>query len=210
MVRRSRSATFMGNARVFPGGVVEPADDSETARAVVRWSGPEEEFAWRAAALRELAEEAGIVVGQPGSSAVGPDDPAPVVYEQARRAGIVFDADRLVYLANWVTPAGLPRRYDTRFYVTIVGGETVPVADDREVFDPVWVAPAEAIARGDAGEWDVEFPTRVVLWMIDGCDGPDAVVAAATSARRIERIEPVLDMGDNGARVLLPTRGERP
>jgi mercuric reductase len=61
MVRRGGGAPFMGNARVFPGGTVGDGDRGRSAAAAVRWSGPPDELPWRAAALRELAEEAGVL-----------------------------------------------------------------------------------------------------------------------------------------------------
>ena len=66
MVRRAREATFMGGAHVFPGGALDPDDSASGIGAVVRWSGDPAETAWRAAALRELAEEVGIVVAVDG------------------------------------------------------------------------------------------------------------------------------------------------
>jgi recombination protein RecT len=70
MVRRVRSAVFMGDARVFPGGGLEEADYSALAARVVRWPGDPEELPWRAAALRELAEEAGVFLTDPPGVAV--------------------------------------------------------------------------------------------------------------------------------------------
>ena len=214
MVRRSRSASFMSNARVFPGGALDPADDSDLARSVVRWSGDPAEFPWRAAALRELAEEAGIIIGESGTlDGIGPDDPAEDVYEAVAAAGASFDANRLAFAANWLTPSAMKRRFDTRFYLAVVDSMAVSTADGREVFDPAWVTPQEAFALGDSGEWAVELPTRTMLWLTDGFDTPDRFHAHASGLPKVHRVEPRIVLGDDGARVLLPTRpyeGERP
>ena len=71
MVRRAREASFMGGARVFPGGAVDAADSGPLAASVVRWSGDNEERPWRAAAMRELAEEVGIFIGAPTTHMAG-------------------------------------------------------------------------------------------------------------------------------------------
>lgn len=210
MVRRSRSASFMGNARVFPGGAVDVGDSGPAARSVVRWTGDPEEFDWRAAALREVAEEAGIAIGSSTRlEGVRADDPADAVYESAAAAGVTFDADRLAYVGNWLTPLGMPRRFDTRFYFAVVDRDTEPSADDREVFDAVWVTPREAFARGDSGEWAVELPTRTMLWLVDGFASPEEAFAFAATVETVDRIEPRIVLGDDGARVLLPSGGAR-
>lgn len=198
----------MRNARVFPGGAVDVDDGGDAARAVVRWSGDSEEFSWRAAALREVAEEAGIVIGSPPVLRdVGPDDPADAVYAAAAGQGVTFDADRLAYVANWLTPVGMPRRFDTRFYLAVVDGGTESATDDREVFDAAWASPQEALAKGESGEWEVELPTRTLLWMVDGFPSPEAAFSYARDLGRVDRIEPRIVLDDEGARVLLPSRG---
>ena len=39
MVRRALGASFMGGARVFPGGAVDAVDSGPIAASAVRWSG---------------------------------------------------------------------------------------------------------------------------------------------------------------------------
>jgi 8-oxo-dGTP pyrophosphatase MutT (NUDIX family) len=202
MVRRNRKSAFMGGAHVFPGGALEPGDDAEDARQVVAWNGPPEEYRWRAAALRELAEEAGVLLcidppkyeGQQGAD----------LYRLLRTAGAVLDAGRLEYLSNWVTPVGPPRRFDTRFFVTTVDAGTAIASDRREVFDAVWVDPAAALAQADAGNWRIELPTRAHLELLTGFELADEVVAHAGAAKPYP-IEPRVAIDDQGAlKVLLP------
>ncbi len=199
MVRRNSSAAFMGGAHVFPGGALDDTDRSELARAAVSWSGAPEEFPWRAAALRELVEEAGIVVGTAdlGSGLEGGD-----VYRAVAESGGSLDADALEYVSNWVTPLGSPRRFDTRFYVAAASGEAV--ADDREVFDAAWIRPEDALFAADRGDWVLEFPTRVHLETFS--DDPTAAAliehAAAMEVKRIEP-RPILE-GNGSIRFLVP------
>lgn len=199
MVRRAREASFMGGARVFPGGAVDAADSGEVAAAVVHWSGDNEERPWRAAALRELAEEAGIFIGSGVVDMAGGD-----IYRTLADASIVLDGDSLLYVANWVTPTRLPKRFDTRFYIVEVPVDTVAHSDRVEVFDPIWVTPADALAAADEGTWQVEMPTRANLEMLARADDLDDALRVARAAKPI-RIEPRLVVDAAGAwSVLLP------
>jgi 8-oxo-dGTP pyrophosphatase MutT (NUDIX family) len=201
MVRRNRDAVFMGGARVFPGGGVDTGDDSHEARAAVRWSGDPEEFPWRAAALRELFEEAGVLLGTDGVH-LDPELRGVDVYRAVADRGALMDADALEYFANWVTPLGPPRRYDARFYVAAASPEVV--TDDSEVFDAEWVAPAEALRRAVSGEWFVEFPTRRTLEDMAGHASIADLIDAAARVE-VERIAPRIAGGPDGShRILLP------
>lgn len=202
MVRRGSTADFLGGARVFPGGAVDDTDRSDAANRAVRWDGDPEELPWRAAALRELAEETGVMITD--RPVPVPRRRGPAVFDAVLDAGAILMADRLEYLSNWVTPVGLPRRYDTRFFVTIVPPDTRPIPDRVEVFDAVWVVPGEAIRRGDLGEWYVEFPTRRHLEMLGRFSSADEVIEFARTAEPV-RIEPRLVIeADDSWRVLLP------
>ena len=202
MVRRGESADFLGGAHVFPGGAVDQSDHSDVAVRAVRLEGDPAERPWRAAALRELAEEAGILVTDPPLT-VG-DAQGPGIYESVMRCGAVLLADRLEYLSNWVTPLGPPRRYDTRFFVTILPDPDQARSDDVEVFDAIWVAPAEALRRAERGEWYVEFPTRRHLELLAGFSTAVDVLDHARSTTP-QRVEPRLVVGADGSwQVLLP------
>lgn len=197
MVRRNRDAVFLGGAHVFPGGAVDEIDSGELARRVVTWSGDPDEFSWRAAAVRELAEEAGVLVGPDvdPSGREGED-----LYRWLADNEIVLDADALVYVSNWVTPVGPPRRFDARFYVVAATGRVS--TDDREVFDAVWVRPEEALERSDTGDWFLEFPTRMTVAAFVGHPTASSFLAQAR-AMKVERIAPRIGFGSDGSRVIL-------
>jgi 8-oxo-dGTP pyrophosphatase MutT (NUDIX family) len=200
MVRRNRKAVFMSGAHVFPGGAVDDVDDSHLARRAVTWSGDPEEFPWRAAALRELFEEAGVLVGPRSDidqALEGAD-----LYETLVASGERLDADALEYVGNWVTPLGPSRRFDTRFFVAAASGD--PVTDDCEVFDAVWIRPGAALQAADRGEWQLEFPTRHTLAMfLDHATAAELMGAA--SAIDVERIAPRMVTAEDGTiEFLLP------
>ncbi len=202
-VRRGGSAPFMGNARVFPGGAIDGTDRGPLADEALRWDGAAHESPWRAAALRELAEEAGVFITDPPGIAVEGTDAG--LYQSLLHRGARLDANRIVYLSNWVTPKGPPRRYDTRFYVTVVPADTEAAADGIEVFDADWRSPAAVLERADSGEWDVEFPTRKHLELLRRFREAGDVLDYASAQDPVPRIEPRILVGEEGSwRVVLP------
>src|ERR1700739_3092384 len=77
LVRRSPHSRFMGGVWVFPGGAVDAGEG-------------EGDDAHRAAAIRELREEASIALG---------------------------DRATLVKFSRWITPAQVRIRFDTHFFL---------------------------------------------------------------------------------------------
>jgi len=198
MVRRDHKAVFMSGSYVFPGGAVDDTDDSPLARTAVTWSGAADEFPWRAAALRELFEEAGVLVGP--QTEIDQRLEGAEFYEALVAAGERLDADALEYVGNWVTPPGPPRRFDARFF--LVAGSGDPVTDDREVFDAVWVRPIDALEAADRGEMQLEFPTRKTLEMFSDVATTAELMAVAASIE-VKRIGPRIGRAEDGSIVLL-------
>jgi 8-oxo-dGTP pyrophosphatase MutT (NUDIX family) len=147
MVRRSSRLAFAGGAWAFPGGRVEAADCPPGQPA-----GSLE--AARRAAVRELAEETGLVV----------------------------PAGSLVPFAHWTPPPGAPRRFATWFFVSAcpVGGVEV---DGSEIKDHAWIPPAEALARRDAGQVELVPPTWVSLFRLAQAPSAAAAVEEASRRR---------------------------
>jgi len=166
MVRRSRSAVF-GGMFVFPGGVVDPVDPSPLAEAVLvgTLAG---EAGWLAAGLRETAEEVGIYLTD------RPIDPPPKplrgeeIYRWVSGRRARFDAGRLRYLSNWVTPKEAPQRFDARFYLARVEGDEPLTLAEAELTEAVWVEPRRALSRRRRGEWEMILPTEKTLEYLAG------------------------------------------
>lgn len=160
LLGRRPVAHAFGGVWVFPGGSVD-ADDHDEELTGVRG----DDRAWRAAALREVAEEVGIFLTDPSTSSdVVLDGRA--VHEHVRRTGAAWQPERLGYMSNWVTPEGLPKRFDTRFYLAVVSGEVLgPISPELEQVE--WMRPGHALARYDADEIDLILPTLAHLRMIE-------------------------------------------
>jgi 8-oxo-dGTP pyrophosphatase MutT (NUDIX family) len=162
LVQRNPEARFMPGVWVFPGGAVDPADgDGEAAH--------------RAAAVRELAEEAGIEV----------------------------DVGELVAYSRWITPRVVPIRFDTRFYLALAPAHTPPRVDGSETVDAAWFEPQRALDMHHAGELPLVFPTIKHLESLVGFANAAEAIEAARR-REVKPVEPeVVGEGDE-QRIVLP------
>ena len=163
MGMRGANAAFMPSKYVFPGGAVDPEDraaalaampDAETVARLEVEARPESDLTARqvlAAALRELAEETGLLIGQPGTSDM-------VGYDQA---GLTPDASALHYVFRAITPPGRPRRFDARFFLADAAHVVGDPDDFSRACDELshlhWVPMREARAL------QLPFITEVVL-----------------------------------------------
>jgi 8-oxo-dGTP pyrophosphatase MutT (NUDIX family) len=173
LVQRNPAARFMPGVWVFPGGVVE---DSERRGDPDREPSPEdEERAHRACAVRELEEEAGIVLPE--------------------------DAE-LHPWSRWITPEAVPIRFDTRFYVALAPPHSPPRPDGEEAVDAGWFAPRRALELHAAGEMELVFPTIKHLESLLPYATSDQVLAAVGS--RVEPVLPKLISEGEERRVVLP------
>ena len=165
MTRRSMTASFAPGAYVFPGGGVDAADAASHAQAGRRTTQSDLHLTQAIAAIRESFEELGVLLARraDGSPADHRDiealDRAAPFAEQCRTLGLTLAADDVFVLAHWITDRDLPRRFDVPFLVARMPEGQTPVADESEQFEPVWVRPADALARHKAGEFFMIFPT---------------------------------------------------
>jgi 8-oxo-dGTP pyrophosphatase MutT (NUDIX family) len=229
MLRRHTGTAFRG-AHVFPGGRVDAADGELATRdwcdglehAVRQLPGlpPPEAVAFHVAAVRELFEEAGVLLARnAGGGFVGLADSAVnrrfmdhraavhagggTLRAMAEEESVKVALDALVLFAHWVTPP-LPiegRRFDTRFFMTRAPAGQVPAHDDRETTDGLWMTPGEAIARAVRREIVLPPPTWVTLRELERQATVDGALAWA-AGRRVARREPAI-IDENGGRVLV-------
>jgi 8-oxo-dGTP pyrophosphatase MutT (NUDIX family) len=119
LLKRTEEAKFMPGVWVFPGGGVDPEDGTG-------------EAGYRACAVRELEEEAGI--------ALGPDE-------------------ELVLFSRWITPEVVSRRFDAWFFLALAPAHTPPEPDGVETTEAGWFEPQTALEAQEAGELALAFPT---------------------------------------------------
>lgn len=185
VMERHPGLRFAPGATVFPGGRLEAADHEPHWQT--RWpdGDPPADLAHRVAALRECAEECGLLLSR--------DPLAPAALDGVRRAlatgegfavalarAVAVPAlDRMALLARWVTPEMLPRRFDTLFFLAPAPEGQQPVCDGGEAVDALWVTPRRLLAAEEAGRRRLVFATRMTLLRLAGCPDMAAAMACA-------------------------------
>jgi 8-oxo-dGTP pyrophosphatase MutT (NUDIX family) len=159
LVQRNPSQRFMGGAWVFPGGAVH-ADDADHA----------------AAAVRELAEEAGVTLpaGHP-----------------------------VLTWSRWITPPEVAVRFDTWFFVAEAPAGARAAADGGECVDARWLRPADALEAHERGELMLVFPTIKHLEAL-GEMGSVAEALESARAREVVAVQPRVVVRDGTTELLLP------
>jgi 8-oxo-dGTP pyrophosphatase MutT (NUDIX family) len=225
LVKRNDKVAFMAGAHVFPGGRVDAEDaiadlaaccDGVSALPEFTDLSAAEEAAYRVAAIRELVEEAGVLIarGLDGSngSAISPEVIAGVrgavasgepLGTLAGRYGFRLAFDAFVPLAHWVTPENEPRRYDTRFFLATLPDGQIPLHEAGETTELLWMRPADSIARCERGEILLPPPTWTTLKQLVRHASPADVFAWARS-RRIVRVQPNLVRDERQTMLTLP------
>ena len=217
MVRRPQAMAFAGGAHVFPGGAVDPADSGaalvaacvglDDAEASRRLGVPDGGLAYWICAIRECFEEAGLLYAYGGEGLARFDSPT-------RDAGdfgafvnshrLRLAADRLAYLSHWITQAGRPRRYDTRFFIAAAPEHQRPMHDGSEAVGHDWMAPRDALERHARGEIQLLFPTIKTLETLAQFGHVADAMDYAQSPRPMPAMAPRSAVGRAGTKLLVP------
>jgi 8-oxo-dGTP pyrophosphatase MutT (NUDIX family) len=227
MVRRVIQSDFMPNVYVFPGGSVSKDDyttemvEGVCAPITASSGDPEGLTALgqgvRAAAIRELFEEAGVLLAyRDGEILPIPEEQVAhfdsyrrafqqrqgSLVEMARAERLVLATDRLGYIAHWITPEGMPKRFDTHFFVTTAPAEQQAAHDRLETSEGIWIAPADALARFERDEFPLVFATIHQLRELATFGSVQAALDYC-AIHRVPAHMPVLVQEDGKARVFL-------
>ena len=184
MTRRSGTASFAPGAYVFPGGGIDAADAQAHRHSTRRVGQSDERLTQAIAAIRESFEELGVLLARhaDGRHVTTEDirrlDRNAPFAAQCLERGLTLAGHEVFVLAHWITDRDLPRRFDVPFLVARMPEGQEPVADESEQFEPVWVRPADALARQQAGAFFMIFPTIRTLERLQHFDAVDAVLAA--------------------------------
>ena len=160
LVRRNPQQRFMGGFWVFPGGAVDAGEDHRTA------------------AVRELAEEAGVTN---------------------------VEAEALVAYSRWITPERIATRFDTRFFLARAPARVQPRVDGEECVDVRWMTPRAALEAYAREEMPLVFPTVRHLEELSAFASVDALLEHA-HGRDIVAVLPRVVVGADAdePRVVLP------
>jgi nucleoside diphosphate-linked moiety X motif protein 19 len=178
MVKRHAKSGFMAGAYVFPGGVADDADKGPI------WADLREKYAnrfsdheiqLRITAIRETFEEAGVLLVQPhgSSAALNPEErvqwrekiheDAAQLHALCAQLGATPDLDALIPWARWITPKYEGRRYDARFFVTVLNELPDATHDNLETVSSAWLTPQHALSLWDDGSIFLPPPTWYTL-----------------------------------------------
>lgn len=112
------------------------------------------------------------------------------VREAREEAGLALQPERLVLISRWITPAPLPKRFDTWFFAA-AGGDSPVQVDGGEIRDHRWMRPSAALAAQRAGEIELPAPTFVTITRLaEHSSTADALAAFARGP--VELFEPRL------------------
>ena len=222
MMVRHYEIDFNSGALVFPGGSVDNGDQEIIARPEL-YSGGEGldagSLSFRIAAIRETYEESGILLARPrGSNSLVEPRRAAEIEGRDRAAlcegkttflkvlsenEVVLALDELVPYAHWITPEGMPKRFDTWFFLAAAPPEQAGAHDGKESTDSIWVSPREALAGGESGRFKLPFPTTRNLIRL----GKQSSVRAAlndSKGRKIVTVMPVMTKLNGGRQLRIP------
>ena len=233
MLERTHRAVFGPGATVFPGGAVDPADSAgalteritglddaaaSAAQGIARGG-----LAYRAAAVRECFEEAGILLALDAATGLPAehDDGLAAARRELNAGGLAFgemlvtrdlvlDARELRVFSHWLTPLGAPRRYNTWFFVAPAPEGEEGTHDDNELVASAWVRPVDALAQHADGLIDLIFPTEMSLRALSHYDRSRELLSDLDAVPRDATGQPVVVSEGTGERVALPQDGGRP
>src|SRR5438552_1249915 len=234
MVRRVIQSDFTPDVYVFPGGSVSKDDraaelvDGLCKPVALSPGDPEGRTRLgsgaRAAAIRELFEEAGILLAYHAEKLLAIPEQEVERFDEYRKAfnerkgslvemahteHFTLATDLLNYFAHWITPEGMPKRFDTHFFLTTAPAEQEAAHDRLETSEGVWIAPAEALARSERGEFPLVFATIRQLRDL-AAFGSVKEALESTITRHVVTHMPVLVRENGVTRVYLPEDAGNP
>jgi 8-oxo-dGTP pyrophosphatase MutT (NUDIX family) len=222
MMVRHYEIDFNSGALVFPGGSVDKGDKEIIANPELYSGGDGHDansLSFRIAAIRETFEESGILLARPRGAQNLVDGKRAGEIESTHRtalcegkttfAKVLADnamslaLDQLVPYAHWITPEGMPKRFDTWFFLAAAPPEQAGRHDGKESTDSIWVSPREALEGGESGRFKLPFPTTRNLIRL----GKQPNVRAAlddAKGRPIVTVMPVMTRLNGGRQLRIP------
>jgi 8-oxo-dGTP pyrophosphatase MutT (NUDIX family) len=226
LLQRADNGDQNSSAWVFPGGLVDAEDrgchpecaglDDAAASAMLGLA--EGGLDFHIAAIRECFEEAGLLfavdargdlVDMRGEASTKLSSLRQPLHARDRAfadllrdAGLRLAADRLFYIGHWVTPLGLPKRFDTRFFLAVLPPGQAPLHDSVETLDQVWLRPAMALAPEHSRR--LLKVTGHVIELVGGFAHLETLLAWARSPRDVPTVMQRRGTGADGLRSLMP------
>jgi len=204
LLKRSQESRFLPGVYVFPGGTVETEDhglkrwkvhlDMDSNRFHEHLCGDgfsaEDALPFALAAIRETFEEAGVWLAH-GSGAEQADIAALLrlraredlssvwLFRVVEEQGWRLNLRALHRWSHWITPQGMPIRFDTRFYLARMPEDQACRPDMKETVAGVWVTPEEALLSSLSGEMPLSPPIVATLHELQTVGSFDELMNAA-------------------------------
>lgn len=225
---KTSKVNFAAGAFVFPGGAVDADDrrenfllksaltDSEAAQHLGLSEGA---INYWIAAIRECFEEVGILYANYSEdSKKSQNDLAmfrsekrdelargEINFHQAlKEENLQLEIDKLQYFSRWVTHAGSPRRYDTRFFIARMPEGQSAQHDGGELVDHRWLTPNEALKLSGEGKLNLMFPTQKTIEKLAEFSEVEGALNYARSNLPVTPMTPRVSIGSEGNKLLLP------
>ena len=215
MMVRHYQIEFASGALVFPGGSVDPGDRTIIATPAL-YAGvdgsDDETLAFRIAAIRETFEESGILLArEQGEGDLIAASRARTIADAHREAlckneisfaqiltdnHLTLALDLLVPYAHWITPEGMPKRFDTWFFLAQAPPEQLGAHDGRESTDSIWLSAQDALDGGASGRFTLPFPTTRNLIRLATQPTVDAALDAARAMNVVTVMPVMTKVGD--------------
>jgi len=228
MLRRAeREGDQNSGAAVFPGGHLDATDKLahafanglDDARASSLLGLADGGLDYWIAAIRECFEEAGLLLAVDSSgqwvdlAALGDEDLLAMRHDLhagrtdlatvCQRHGWRLATDRLHYFSHWLTPPGRPKRFDTRFLVTIAPPRQHASADETESAELMWLKPADAVAA--ERKLKLMLVTEETLRALATFRRAEDAISLAAQRREVPLIMPRIGIAAKGMRPVLPS-----
>ena len=223
LTHRPSTMAFAPDMHVFPGGRVDPSDAdprllersvrsaADAATALGGDLDPVAALATFIAAIRETFEETGVLLADGiGRRALGVAR-AELIHVTGSFAPMVealdlrLRTDLLVPLSRWVTPVGLPRRFDARFFAADLPDDAEVELLGDEVAAHAWHTPRAALDEMAAGRLEMWLPTSATLQQLEHVRSLDAVRTSLAPGRLGEVV--VEDVVGGIVRLSMPAGG---
>jgi 8-oxo-dGTP pyrophosphatase MutT (NUDIX family) len=233
LLKRHEKSSFMGGNFVYPGGRVDRDDGSseicslskgitlEEAQKILGGAfSPEKSFAHWIAAIRELFEEAGVLLANDQKGNIfqlkNREEQERFLYyresiqkgslticKMAQKEKLLFALDQLHYYAHWITPEARSERFDTRFFLACYPKGQEASHDQKETTAEIWITPQKALEENLKGKVMLSPPTLKTLEDLSRFKTIDEVFKSLKK-EDIQPILPVLTKTSSGPLILFP------
>ncbi|RJX33416.1 MAG: NUDIX hydrolase [Desulfarculus sp.] len=204
LLRRRAGSSFMPDRFVFPGGRVEPSDGEDPLALI----------SLRRAALRELWEEAGVILAddpaRAAATARGQREEVRAALQKGRLGldqalaglGLGPDLGALLPYARWITPPTREQRFDTTFFLAAMPAGQRAESDDAETSQGLWLGPAPALQGNQEGRVSLAAPQVRLLGELSRYGSLEKLLARDSGP--LDPVRPVLWASGKTRVVMLP------